>query len=176
MVKKPVSKKPHAKPEKHFGGRIVLPPELLPGGAIYESLPNKHEVDRAEKQKEYVASLSDTDRAKYIKASDLARQFQTKYAFKIEGTKYFPFTFNFRSQRWTVTWDREWLDKASKTPKLAETIEHLIESLAQLAPRVKDAKGNNVPLVDTAGNPLLGNDGSPLYKTNFAADKTFERK
>ncbi len=176
MEKKHVSNKPRVystDPKARRGGGIVLPKELLD---MYDELPSMREAQRAEKQKEYVAGLSDAERANYVKASEIARAFQKKYAFKIEGNKYFPFTFNFRSAHWTVTWDNEWLTKAAKTPSLAKTVEQLIDSLSQLAPRVKDSKGNVVPLSDAAGNPVLGEDGQPLFKPNFSADKTFERK
>ena len=166
-------KVPHARKPERFGSQIILPKELE---AMYDELPSMHDVNRTEKRKEYVEGLSEEDRKKYLDASSIAKAFQTRYTFKVEGTKCFPFTFNFRSKHWTVTWDREWLEKAAKVPTLATKIENLIEQLHQLAPRVKDKEGKDVLLTDAQGNPLTADDGTPLYKTYFDASKTYDRK
>ena len=177
-MEKHISKKPrNKKPERRsFGGGIPLPPELLPGGAIYESLPTGHDVAKKAKQDEYINGLSEEDKAKYDNASKVAKTFQSKYMFKIDGKKYPPFTFNFKSAHWTVTWDKEWYEKAKAVPELLAKIENLIKLLAQLAPHAKDKSGKDIVLADEKGNPLKTDDGNPMYKTNLVADRTFERK
>ena len=153
----------HSDKPAHSG--IALPKELLD---MYESLPSKREQVRAEKQKAYVGSLSEEDLKKYYQASKIARVFQSKYAFVIDGKKHFPFTFNFKSARWTITWDKEWYTESQQVPVLVTGIKELIKSIDQLAPRAKDKDGKDI---------VLSKDGEPVvYKTNFSADNMFERK